>query len=219
MEMLDKKQKIILGIIGGVIIIVIGIYLYSRYQAIEGEVLEEDWQVENSASEADIEETEEQNEIIIHISGAIVNEGIVKMKQGARIADVIEKAGGLKENASLKNVNLAYMVEDGQKIYIPTVQEEELGQDDIKEYLIVEDGNNSSINGTKFDKGDELMVNLNKATQTELEELPGIGASTALKIINYRKENGDFKSIEDIKNVNGIGEAKFNNIKEYICVK
>lgn len=217
MDMLDTKQKIILGIVGGVIILVIGIYFYSQYQWAEEEVFTEELQVENTVEEGEAEQIEE-NEIIIHISGAVVNEGIVKMKQGARIADVIEKAGGLKENASLKNVNLAYMVEDGQKIYIPTV-EEVVGQDETKEYLIIEDGNNSSISSLNFDKGDELMVNLNKATQTELEQLPGIGAATALKIINYREENGEFKTIEDIKNVKGIGDAKFNNIKEYICVK
>ena len=138
---------------------------------------------------------------------------------GARIADVIEKAGGLKENASLRNVNLAYKVEDGQKIYIPTIEEEELGQDETKEYLIIEEGNNSSISSFNDVKGEnQLMINLNKASQVELEELPGIGAATALKIINYREENGNFKSIEDVKNVNGIGEAKFNNIKEFICV-
>jgi len=215
--MLDKKQKIILGIIGGVIAIIVGIYLYSTYQSAEDEVFIEELQFENTIEETGVIEDEEK--IIIHISGAVVNEGIVKMSQGDRIADVIETAGGLKENASLKNVNLAYMVEDGQKIYIPTVEEEELGQDETKEYLIIESGNNSSINSLGFDEGGDLMVNLNKATQTELEELPGIGTATALKIINYREENGNFKTIEDIKNVNGIGDAKFNNIKEFICVK
>lgn len=62
------------------------------------------------------------------------------------------------------------------------------------------------------------VVNINTATQTELETLPGIGTSTALKIVNYRNENGKFESIEDIKNVSGIGEAKFNNIKRLICI-
>ena len=63
-----------------------------------------------------------------------------------------------------------------------------------------------------------MLVNINSATQTDLESLPGIGPSTAIKIINYRNENGKFKSIEDLKNVSGIGEAKFNNIKKYVCV-
>ena len=218
MEMLDKKQKIILGVVGGVIAIIIGIYLYSNYQAAEEEFFSEELEVQNMIEETQ-DDIEEQNQIIIHISGAVVNEGIVKISQGARIADVIEMAGGLKENASLKNVNLAYKIEDGQKIYIPTLEEEELGQDNVEEYLIIEDGNNNSISSLNYKEGDELMVNLNKATQTELEELPGIGVATALKIINYREENGEFKTIEDIKNVNGIGDAKFNNIKEYICVK
>lgn len=62
------------------------------------------------------------------------------------------------------------------------------------------------------------LVNINKATQSELETLSGIGPSTALKIINYREENGEFKKIEDIKNVPGIGEAKFETIKAQICV-
>ena len=63
-----------------------------------------------------------------------------------------------------------------------------------------------------------LLININSATQTELETLPGIGPSTALKIIKYREENGKFNSIEDIKNVNGIGDSKFNNIKDLISV-
>ena len=62
-------------------------------------------------------------------------------------------------------------------------------------------------------------ININKAAQTEIETLPGIGPSTALKIINYRNEHGKFKNIEDIKNVSGIGDPKFENIKEYICVE
>ena len=71
--------------------------------------------------------------------------------------------------------------------------------------------NSNSSNNTKTSK-----ININSATQTELETLPGIGPSTALKIINYRKEKGKFNKIEDIKNVNGIGESKFNKIKEFI---
>ncbi len=66
---------------------------------------------------------------------------------------------------------------------------------------------------------DSGKININKASQTDLETLPGIGPSTALKIVNFRKENGKFKSIEDLKNVNGIGDAKFDNIKDLISVK
>lgn len=75
---------------------------------------------------------------------------------------------------------------------------------------------NSSYTSSSYTKN---KININKATQTELETIPGIGPSTALKIINYRENNGKFSSIEDIKNVSGIGDVKYENIKDYISVK
>ena len=211
LELLSKKQKIIVIGVFIFIIAIIGYYFYLQYQTMdlnieEKEKLNEIETIEEEEKEEDLEEN-----IIIHISGAVINEGIVNVKEGARISDVIEKAGGLRENASLRNVNLAYMVEDGQKIYIPTKEEE---AEIENEYTIIEEGNNT---GNMKNEGDEEeKVNINKATQTELEQLPGIGSATALKIIQYREENGEFKTIEDIKNVNGIGDSKFNNIKEFI---
>ena len=77
---------------------------------------------------------------------------------------------------------------------------------------------NTNLSTNKKIKTDIEKINLNKATQTELETLPGIGPSTAEKIIEYRKENGNFKNIEDIMNVNGIGESKYNKIKDLISV-
>jgi len=210
-ELLSKKQKIILIGILIFIIFIIAYYFYTQYQTIEVDLQEMSQEEIENTNTVEVEEEQDQEDIIVHISGAVAKEGIIKIKQGARISDVIEAAGGLNENASLKNVNLAYMVEDGQKIYIPKKEEE---QEIENEYTIIQEGNNSN----KISTEGEEKVNINKATQTELEELPGIGSSTALKIIQYREENGKFNSIEDIKNVNGIGDAKFNNIKEYIEV-
>lgn len=211
-ELLEKKQKIIvIGILVLSLIIII-YYFYTQYHQLQ----KEDFQQEE-IEEANImqkEEIEAEEAIIIHISGAVEKEGIVKVKEGARISDVIEVAGGLKLEASLKNVNLAYMVEDGQKIYIPTKEEEK--EQEEKEYTIIQDGNNNDST-TKKEEG-KGKVNINQATQTELEGLPGIGSSTALKIIQYREENGKFQSIEDIKQVNGIGDAKYNQIKDGISV-
>ena len=149
-------------------------------------------------------------EIIVHITGEVANEGIIKIKKDSRLADVIEEAGGTTEEADLSKVNLAYQVKDGQKIYIPNIKDKE-----IQEYITEEAGDSIIIE----QKESKSKVNINTATQTELETLSGIGPSTALKIINYREENGKFKKIEDIKNVPGIGEAKFENIKEEICIK
>lgn len=150
-------------------------------------------------------------EIIIHITGEVLNEGIVKTKKDSRIADVIEQAGGITEEADLSQVNLAYQVKDGQKIYIPNINDEE---NDTQVYITEEAGINVVIEDKEYGN----KVNINTASQTELETLSGIGPSTALKIINYRKENGEFKQIEDIKNVPGIGEAKFESLKGEICV-
>lgn len=149
-------------------------------------------------------------EIIVHITGEVKNEGIIKIKKDSRLADVIEEAGGTTEEADLSKVNLAYQVKDGQKIYIPNINDKK-----IQEYITEEAGDSIIIE----EKERKSKVNINTATQTELETLSGIGPSTALKIINYREENGKFKKIEDIKNVPGIGEAKFENIKEEICIK
>ena len=125
--------------------------------------------------------------------------------------DAIEVAGGVTEEADISKINLAYVVKDAQKIYIPSIYDEK----DI-EYITTENGDNVIIEDNN--KRESEMVNINTATQTELETLPGIGPSTALKIINYREDNGKFNSIEEIKQVPGIGDSKFNNIKDMIKV-
>ena len=96
---------------------------------------------------------------------------------------------------------------DGQKIYIPSIY------DDIN-FSYVDSTAGENVIGAD----NSTLININTATQSELEAIPGVGASTAQKIIDFRNKNGRFKKIEDIMNISGIGEAKFNNIKDYICV-
>ena len=184
--------------------------------------------------------TEVQNNIYIHIMGEVKNPGVVIAKEGDRIKDIIEKAGGTTEKADLKNVNLAYKVEDGQKINIPNIDENKKEnvlqeKDDEKNKSTTNNTNNKNTknvnhitksNGTNVivdgnnndDESKSSKVNINTETQTELETLNGIGPSTASKIIKYRNEKGKFKKIEDIKNVSGIGEAKFKKIEADIVV-
>lgn len=145
--------------------------------------------------------------IKVYITGEVKNQGVIELEEGDRIADAIEKAGGQTEQASLKNVNLAYQLEDGQKIYIPNVNDNETE--------IIDDG----ASGVVDDTTNQTVVNINKADETELQSLNGIGESLATSIVQYRKENGKFETIEDLKNVPGIGDSKFENIKEYIKVK
>lgn len=201
------------GIVLGIILI-IGYYIYTissnqpNYEELEtiGET------VNNQIQE------EQEEVIVVHIAGEINKPGIVRIKEGARIADIIEKAEGLTQEADITNVNLAYIVEDGQKIIIPNKQDK---KEQDSEYIQTESGDTNLQDTIKQqEKGEKSsMININKASQKELEQLPGIGPSTALKIIEYRKENGNFNGVEDIKNVPGIGDAKFENIKDNISVK
>ena len=147
--------------------------------------------IEDNYSSAITNEVQTSNNVIIvHISGCVENEGIVKLEDGARIADAIEEAGGATLDANMDNVNLAYKLKDGQKIYIPSNIEYGVN--------IVTEKGEGIVEGSVDSNG---KVNINTATQTELETLTGIGPSMALKIIEYRKNNGNFSSIEDIKNV------------------
>lgn len=214
---LSKKQLAIMIGIGAIMIFVIVYYIYKisipeeSYEQLD--IVSENNQEQNKENVEN--ELEEINLIIIHIAGEVKNPGIVKIKEGARIADVIEKAGGLTEKANITNINLAYIIEDGQKITIPSEEQ------DTQEYIsndsgegIREENQKTNTTSTK-----NTTVNINKASKEELQTLQGIGESTAQKIIDYRDQNGNFKQIEDIKNVPGIGDSKFEAIKNNIKIK
>ena len=178
--------------------------------------MQEDILIENNETENTIN-GEETSEIIIHIAGAVNEPGIKKLKEGARIEDAIQMAGGLTEDADISNINLAYVLEDGIKIKIPSYQdaqdpeEDEIMTDGIGENIIENIASSNTSNSNK--------ININKATQEELKNLPGIGIELASRVVKYRDENGKFANIEEIKNVSGIGDSKFEKIKDLISVK
>ena len=168
---------------------------------------------------------EEKEKIYVYVTGQVNIPGVVILDKGSRISDAINAAGGTTAKANTTKINLVYVLEDGMKVNIPS--NEELKKDTKFEYITKDSGDEADDEKTlkEEDKGTTTkkerssnIVNINTATQTELETLPGIGPSTALKIINYRKENGKFSNIEDLKNVNGIGENKFEALKKYITV-
>ncbi len=148
----------------------------------------------------------ETAKIVVDIGGEVVSPMVVELDEGSRVGDAIEAAGGITENADLTDINRAAFVEDGEKIYIPAAEIEGEG----------EEGDTSS-SGYTVSRGDG-KININTADSVQLQELDGIGPATAQKIIDYRKENGRFSSIEDIKNVSGIGDKSFEKIKDRIKV-
>ena len=226
MKELNKKTKIIIIAILVVLLGAIIYYVYGRETPENNKnaiIPYEDETIQSKENNISEDKSEENSteKIIIYIAGAIKKEGVYELEEGSRISDAIEQAEGLKEEADITNINLAYKLEDGMKIRIPTQTEN--NEKDInkisEEYITKNSGleTENIIEDTSKEK--EEKIDINKATQEELETLSGIGPSTANKIVQYRKDNGNFKSIEDIKNVNGIGESKYNEIKEKIIVK
>lgn len=231
MHKINKKMIIITTII---ILAIIAIYktFFSTKETIEN-ITELENLITNSENVQ--KDTKEENNIIIYITGAVKKEGVYEIKENSRISDAIEVAGGLTDNAYIKDINLAFVLDDGVKIYIPTNEEKNRNVNEQELNVEMKESNESNIyiskNTVEIEKSTSYIensnsllnnkndkVNINTATQTELETLPGIGPSTALKIINYRKENGKFNSIDDIKKVSGIGDSKFNKIKNLIKI-
>ena len=214
-----KNNKIL--IITLIIIFLIGIIsVISIKFNKKNEIILEQFDVDNTKEnnvnnlEKNIEDLDKK-EIYIHIIGEVNNEGLIILYEGQRIADAIEKAGGVTNMADLSKINLAYVLSDGQKIKIPNINE----NTDNFEYVIDNSGDNIIVNNDNKLNKEGKKVNINTATQTELETLNGIGPSTAAKIIEYRDLNGKFKTIDDLKNVNGIGNSRFDEIKNNIVVK
>ena len=156
-------------------------------------------------------------EITVYISGQVAKEGVVTLSSDKRLADAVEKLGGLTKNADTNNINLAMKLEDEKHYIIPKEGEVIQNNSDSTQVTSNKD-NNSSNNATQSDSQGS-KININTADLKQLDNIPGVGEATANKILSYRDENGEFKSIEEIKNVNGIGDKKFKNMKDLICVK
>jgi competence protein ComEA len=158
--------------------------------------------------------------VYVDVAGAVKNPGVVTMDSGSRVFQAIEAAGGELKNADTRALNLAAPVNDGDHLYIPTKAEVTSG-----EYPVA--GNATTGNGTTAGGGAATTpggaqadgkININTADSTALQQLNGVGPSTAQKIIDYRTANGNFSDIDALKNVSGIGEKTFEKLKDYICV-
>lgn len=163
----------------------------------------------------DEKENISNKEITVYVSGEVNKSGVVTLKEGDRLAVAVEKLGGTTKKADLNNINLAIRVKDEEHYIIPKIGEAK--QENLKDVNNTKDIENAEIKNENTEK-DSSKININTATLEELDKLPGVGEATANKIISHREENGQFKNIEDIKNVNGIGDKKFENMKELICV-
>ena len=215
------------------IIIFVLILLFSIYKVIDSKTVDikdsvyivsqsdihEKESVSNSISDEKYNQGKEQikientnknkKTITVFISGEVKNPGVVTIEAEKRLSDAVNELGGTTENADLNKVNLAMKLEDESHYIIPQI------------------GNNlESYNNETFKSDIESdlnnknnLININKASIQELDTLPGIGEATANKIVNYREEKGKFNSIEEIKNVNGIGDKKYEELKTLISIE
>ncbi len=168
--------------------------------------------------------------IMVDIKGAVVNPGVYELKNGSRVIDVINMAGGLNKNADTSIINLSKKVEDEMAITIYT--KEEIKKSEIvcepcecpeisSACTNVQESTSTSTktnDAKKEEKTTSKKISINTASLEELTTLDGIGDAKAKAIIGYRKTNGTFKKIEEIKNVSGIGDAIFEKIKDKITV-
>jgi competence protein ComEA len=141
--------------------------------------------------------------LIVHVCGAVKNPGVLELKEGDRVVDAINLSGGATDEANLDALNLAAKLTDGQKVYVPKKGEQVSG----------------NLAGVSENNSNETpLVNINTASAEVLDSLPGIGEVLAQRIIEYRESKGNFSSIEQLRNVEGIGPKKFDHLKDKVTV-
>ena len=165
-------------------------------------------EVKQDAAEKEEDRRDDGKEmIVVYVCGQVHKEGVVTLPAGSRIYQAIEMAGGVTEDAQASWLNLAEVLTDGARIYVP-------GKDEVsQEGTEWMEGSGSAAQGTA-----DGRVNLNRASKEELMTLPGIGEAKAEAILQYRTEHGGFGSIDEIKQISGIKDGVFEKIKDKITV-
>ncbi len=166
-----------------------------------------------------------QNKVIVHVDGAVSNPGVFELEGSSpRVRDAVDAAGGLRADADTSTINLAAVLSDGQKVHVPVTGETPAAQtvaaDASSSSAGTSDGSSAEGRAGGTGSADQSggLVNINTASVEELQSLSGVGQATAEAIVEDRKNNGPFKSPEDLMRVSGIGEKKFAKVKDHICV-
>ena len=233
---MKNKSKIIAFVV--VILISVGgllckgyftdeIYVLNEEENAETDIKDDEALEENNSNENKIEDkgNDDKNisvkEITVYVSGEINNPGVVTLKSNQRLSDAVKMLGGVTKKADMNNINLAIKLEDEMHYIIPKKGD----KSNVSNQNLSNNTTNMTNPSTSLDNQgnsstneQNSKININTAGIQELDSIPGVGEATANKILSYREENGNFKSIEEIKNVNGIGDKKYENMKDIICV-
>lgn len=140
--------------------------------------------------------------LVVDVQGEVINPGVYQLPAGSRVGDAIKAAGGVQKGSDSSSVNLARFIEDGEQIYVSNVDVIEQGRSGQNSNRIVGQG----------------RLNVNRANESELDGLPGVGPVLAQRIIAYRNEHGNFGAVEDLQKVAGIGPAKFSELRTFVTV-
>ena len=206
-----SKDKILIGI---AIIVLVGFGYYKsnsdnlNNNQIQTLVDTKSTESINEKSENNTQYREDNSTTMCQIDGCVNKPGVYSFKKDDRIKDIVELAGGFTQDADTKSVNLAMKLKDEMKVYIPSKTETSKAQNnniESSDIVTIKDNNSNSL------------VNINTADSNKLQTLPGIGPSKAKKIIEFREKN-QFKKIEEIKNVDGIGDKTFESLKSLITI-
>ena len=218
---LEKKQYFIIGAV------VLGLIFFFKKEDTKQDdsanlLSEKTEQSSNSSFSASNQSSSAQSisqskTVTCDISGAVKHQGVYTLKTGARIQELIEAAGGAKQNAQLKAVNRAVMLKDQDKIHIPYKGEKVEKASNFSSTGAGTTTANESTSGESTQNNGE-KVNLNTASAGDLQKLNGIGQKKAEQIIAYREQNGQFKKIEDLMQVSGIGEKTFAALKDQLAL-
>lgn len=137
--------------------------------------------------------------VVVHCAGAVAHPGVYRLAGGSRVADLIDAAGGPAPGADVDQLNLAALLQDGERVYVPRVGE----------VAVATAGGSGTVGG---------KVDLNSATVEQLDALPGVGPATAEAIVSWRKQHGRFRSVQQLLDVRGIGEAKLAQLRDLVRV-
>jgi competence protein ComEA len=209
MDWLRKNKKFLIIVMGGILLLL----LYRFYPILMQKNEEEDYLQQadffaggGETSVEAIEEEEKVTVMLIDVKGAVKNPGVYEASEGDRVNDIIIKAGGILEKGEKNAVNFAMKVTDEMIIYVPFIGEEEEG-------AIMKEASNQASSSSN-----EGLININKASETELLQIPGVGPAKATAIIEYREQNGGFSAKEDMKKISGIGEKTYEKLEAFITI-
>lgn len=208
-EKLKKNPHYIKAAIIGIIIIVAFLFTLGADKEDDGISIESQGSAAEIFEKMEESETQVKTTIVVDVGGAVNNPGVIELPEGSRVYQAIEKAGGVTKDGDLKQINQAILLNDCDKLYVPSFQDSEMQ---------ATPSNNGGLGLVSNSSSGTGKININTASNEELESLNGIGPVTANKIIDYRTINGRFDAIENIMEVPGIGEKTFAGLKDSICI-